>query len=55
MATTDLAGFDVVFLGLPHGESQRVVPDLVDTVGHIVDLGADFRLPIDAYHAVVRR
>ena len=25
----DLAGLDVVFLGLPHGESQRVVPELV--------------------------
>jgi N-acetyl-gamma-glutamyl-phosphate reductase len=50
VVTNDLAGFDVVFLGLPHGESQRVVPDLVDTVGHLVDLGADFRLPIDAYH-----
>jgi len=46
----DLAGFDMVFLGLPHGESQRVVPDLVDTVSHLVDLGADFRLPVDAYH-----
>src|SRR5205085_3718537 len=34
VATTDLAGFDIVFLGLPHGESQRVAPDLVDTVGH---------------------
>src|SRR4051794_37981556 len=33
---TDLAGFDVVFLGLPHGESQRVVPELVDTVAHVV-------------------
>ncbi|MEX2100751.1 MAG: N-acetyl-gamma-glutamyl-phosphate reductase [Acidimicrobiia bacterium] len=45
----DLAGFDLVFLALPHGESQRVVGDLVDTVGHLVDLGADFRLPLAAY------
>ena len=49
VVTADLAGFDVVFLGLPHGESQRVVGDLVDTVGHLVDLGADFRLPLDVY------
>jgi N-acetyl-gamma-glutamyl-phosphate reductase len=42
---SELDGFDVVFLGLPHGESQRVVPELVDTVGHLVDLAADFRLP----------
>ena len=46
---TDLAGFDVGFLGLPHGESQRVVPELVDTVGHLVDLAADFRLPLADY------
>jgi N-acetyl-gamma-glutamyl-phosphate reductase len=48
-APADLAGLDVVFLALPHGESQRLVPDLVDRVGHIVDLGADFRLPAASY------
>jgi N-acetyl-gamma-glutamyl-phosphate reductase len=41
----DLAGLDVVFLALPHGQSQAVAGALVDTVGHVVDLGADFRLP----------
>ncbi len=41
----DVAGVDVALLALPHGESQRIVPELVDRVGHIVDLGADFRLP----------
>jgi N-acetyl-gamma-glutamyl-phosphate reductase len=40
----DLAGLDVVFLALPHGVSQRVVPQLVDRVGLVVDLSADFRL-----------
>jgi N-acetyl-gamma-glutamyl-phosphate reductase len=40
----DLAGLDVVFLALPHGQSQTIAPALVDTVGHVVDLGADFRL-----------
>ena len=35
---------DLVFLGLPHGASQAVVPQLVDRVEHIVDLSADFRL-----------
>jgi N-acetyl-gamma-glutamyl-phosphate reductase len=44
-----LDGVDVVFLALPHGESQRVVPELLDRVGHVVDLGADFRLPADVY------
>jgi N-acetyl-gamma-glutamyl-phosphate reductase len=37
-------GLDVVFLGLPHGASQDVVPSLVGRVGAIVDLAADFRL-----------
>jgi N-acetyl-gamma-glutamyl-phosphate reductase len=39
-----LAGYDLVFLGLPHGASQAIVPELVGTVGHLVDLAADFRL-----------
>jgi len=39
-----LDGLDVVFLALPHGRSQSVVPDLVDRVGVVVDLAADFRL-----------
>ena len=46
-ATTDataLDGLDVVFLALPHGQSQHLVPDLVDRVGLVVDLAADFRL-----------
>lgn len=40
----DIAGLDLVFLGLPHGASQAIVPELLGTVGHIVDLAADFRL-----------
>ena len=39
-----LDGLDVVFLALPHGQSQSLVPDLVRTVGVVVDLAADFRL-----------
>jgi N-acetyl-gamma-glutamyl-phosphate reductase len=42
---SELAGLDLVFLALPHGESQQVAGALVDSVGHVVDLGADFRLP----------
>jgi N-acetyl-gamma-glutamyl-phosphate reductase len=38
------AGLDLVFLGLPHGASQAVVPQLMGKVDHIVDLAADFRL-----------
>jgi N-acetyl-gamma-glutamyl-phosphate reductase len=39
-----MAGLDLVFLGLPHGASQAIVPELVGKVGHLVDLAADFRL-----------
>jgi N-acetyl-gamma-glutamyl-phosphate reductase len=45
LVPADLAGLDLVFLALPHGQSQQVAGELVDTVGHVVDLGADFRLP----------
>jgi len=40
----DLAQLDVVFLALPHGESQGIAPALVGGVGVLVDLSADFRL-----------
>ena len=45
----DVSGVDVAFLALPHGESQRIAPDLLERVGHVVDLGADFRLPAPDY------
>lgn len=38
------ADLDVVFLALPHGESQKFVPSLVQRGVQVVDLGADFRL-----------
>lgn len=37
-------GLDLVFLGLPHGASQEIVPQLAGRVGAVVDLAADFRL-----------
>ncbi|MDP8974870.1 MAG: N-acetyl-gamma-glutamyl-phosphate reductase [Actinomycetota bacterium] len=37
-------GLDLVFLALPHGTSQRLVPDLRKRVATVVDLAADFRL-----------
>ena len=44
-----VAGLDVVFLAMPHGASQSFAPGIVDQVGHVVDLGADFRLPPAEY------
>ena len=40
------AGVDLVFMALPHGASQRLVPDLLTSAPdtRIVDLAADFRL-----------
>ena len=49
-------GLDLVFLGLPHGAAQGIVPDLRKRVAALVDLSADFRLkdPV-AVPDVVRR
>lgn len=41
--TETLAGHDVVFLGLPHGQSGSVAAELGDDV-LVIDCGADFRL-----------
>lgn len=43
-----LDGVDVAFLGLPHGTSQQIVPELLGNVRLVVDLGADFRLRTSA-------
>ncbi len=40
----ELDGLDLVFVALPHGISQTVIPEFRGRVGHIVDLGSDFRL-----------
>ena len=44
-------GVDVLFSALPHGQSQRILPGLVDRVGAVVDLAADFRLREPAAYA----
>ncbi|HVL27012.1 MAG TPA: N-acetyl-gamma-glutamyl-phosphate reductase [Acidimicrobiales bacterium] len=38
------AGVDLVFLALPHGASQAIVPGLLEAGVAVVDLAADFRL-----------
>lgn len=45
-----LDGLDLVFAGLPHRASQEVVSQLIDKVGHVVDLSADFRLKTPAVY-----
>lgn len=37
-------GIDLVFLGLPHAASMELAPQLVGTVGCVVDLSAAYRL-----------
>lgn len=37
-------GLDLVFLALPHGASQALVPEIRKRAGVVVDLAADFRL-----------
>ncbi len=34
----------LVFLALPHGESQRLMPELLKITSHVIDLAADFRI-----------
>ena len=46
----DLAGLELVFVALPHGHSQRLVPEVRGKVGHVVDLAADYRLPDPALY-----
>jgi N-acetyl-gamma-glutamyl-phosphate reductase len=48
--SADAAGLDAVFLALPHGQSQKFVPELRGKVGHVLDLAADFRLPDPALY-----
>ena len=50
-APEPLVGLDLVFFALPHGESQRLVPQLMGKVGAIVDLAADFRLSDPSIYA----
>ena len=44
-----LDGLDLVFVALPHGASQAIMPGVLSSVPHVVDLGADFRLPPALY------
>jgi N-acetyl-gamma-glutamyl-phosphate reductase len=43
-----LDGVDLVFAALPHGQSQRLAPEIIGRGVPFVDLGADFRLDTPA-------
>lgn len=45
----EAAGLDVAFLALPHGESSRLAPGLLERGTRVIDLAGDFRLPAEAY------
>ncbi len=44
-----VAGVDVAFVCLPHGQAATVVKRLLDDGARVIDLSADFRLPPDLY------
>lgn len=44
LAPEAATGCDLAFFALPHGESQRLVPELLAAGTRVVDLAADFRL-----------
>jgi N-acetyl-gamma-glutamyl-phosphate reductase len=50
LAAISHAQLDVVFVALPHGKSQEIVPELLDRGLTVVDLGADFRLKDEAQY-----
>ena len=49
LVPADLDGLDVAFMALPHGQSQHHAAALASRVAHVVDIGADFRLPAAVY------
>ncbi|MGZ8611750.1 MAG: N-acetyl-gamma-glutamyl-phosphate reductase [Actinomycetota bacterium] len=50
-ALEDARDLDVAFLALPHGESSRLAPALLEAGSRVIDLAGDFRLAAAAYPA----
>jgi N-acetyl-gamma-glutamyl-phosphate reductase len=48
-AASSFADCELVFLALPHGASQALVPELMERQITVIDLGADFRLAPETY------
>ena len=40
---------DVVFTAVPHGTAMDWVPELLDAGAKVVDLSADYRLPLEVF------
>jgi N-acetyl-gamma-glutamyl-phosphate reductase len=43
---------DVVFTAVPHGTAMDIVPHLLDGGARVIDLSADYRLPVDVFEQV---
>lgn len=43
---------DVVFTAVPHGTAMDIVPRLLDHKVKVIDLSADYRLPVDVFEKV---
>jgi N-acetyl-gamma-glutamyl-phosphate reductase len=50
-ALEDARDLDIAFLALPHGESSRLAPALLEAGSRVIDLAGDFRLAAAAYPA----
>jgi len=48
-AVEEARDLDLAFLALPHGESSRIAPALLEASVRVIDLAGDFRLPAAAY------
>jgi N-acetyl-gamma-glutamyl-phosphate reductase len=49
VAANVAATADVAFCALPHGASAALAPELLEAGVRVVDLGGDFRLPVEDY------
>jgi N-acetyl-gamma-glutamyl-phosphate reductase len=52
IVSTFFEDVDLVFAALPHGESQKIAPSILEKGVKLVDLGADFRLGDPAGYAL---
>ncbi|HDJ38776.1 MAG TPA: N-acetyl-gamma-glutamyl-phosphate reductase [Methanosarcinales archaeon] len=46
---------DIVFTAVPHGAAMEIVPELLDCGTRVIDLSADYRLPVQIFEAIYAR